>query len=73
MCIYENRFLYFYLSTTNHLFQFFCIAGELVEDVTLNDYEEFRDSAGHRGEAYNSSDDDDGEHEGVRQAQCHAQ
>lgn len=46
-----------------------------MEEVALHDYEEFRDGAGHRGEAYNSSDEDDDGHEGAgfRQAQCHTQ
>lgn len=44
-----------------------------MEEVALHDYEEFRD--GHRGEAYNSSDEEDDGHEGAgfRQAQCHTQ
>lgn len=49
--------------------------GEHVEEVALHDYEEFREGAGHRGEAYNSSDEEDEGHEGggFRQAQCQTQ
>jgi len=47
--------------------------GEHVEEVNMHEMEEYRTGEGaRRGEAYNSSEDDDDEPQ-VRQAQCHTQ